>query len=239
MEKRLVVTSLKFVGADEKPIRIFLNFVGYVAARKPIQSAFTDFRATVLMLAGERNDGLVWAFALGKVALEGMEILDRPLNTAAHHHCSGLTTDLSGRDDLLVKVVDHDLGFEPNCMVMALDILPELLLCFLGVEFRIVVCFLDELVVAVDGGVRLQNVKDKTLFYSLLHRVGVEGTVFDLAFAIGRQRNAEHLQRLILGGRRKSEIAGILEHLARCHAFFQSFIDGIFGVGSIVIIIGK
>ena len=41
-------------------------------------------------------------------------------------------------EDLLVEVVDHDLGLEADCVVVALYKAPQLLLRLLGVELRVV-----------------------------------------------------------------------------------------------------
>ena len=76
-------------------------------------------------------------------------------------------------------------AFEPDRVVVALDVPPQLLLGPLGVEFRVVLDRLDQLVVAVDRRVALQHVEDEALLDGLLHRVAVEGPVFDLAALAG------------------------------------------------------
>ena len=119
------------------------------------------------------------------------------------------------RDDLLVEVVDHDLGLEPDGMVMALDVAAQLLLRSLGVKLRVALDRLDQLVIAVDRRVVLQHVQDEALLDGLLHRVAVKGPVLDLA-ALGVWL-AENLQRLVLGRGGEGEIAGIGQELARLH----------------------
>ena len=47
------------------------------------------------------------------------------------------------RQHLLVEVVDHDLGLEPDRVVVALDVAAQLLLRALGVELRVVLDRLD------------------------------------------------------------------------------------------------
>ena len=90
------------------------------------------------MLAGKGDDGLIRALALHEIRLEGVVVLDRPLDAAGDHHRPRLSADLPGGHHLLVEVVDHDLGFEPDCVVVALDIAPQLLLRLLRVELRVV-----------------------------------------------------------------------------------------------------
>ena len=84
-----------------------------------------------------------------------MEVLDRPLDAAGDDHRPGLAADLVQREHLLVEVVDHDLGLEPDGVVVALDVAAQLLLGPLGVELRVVFDRLDQLVVAVDRRVVL------------------------------------------------------------------------------------
>ncbi len=132
------------------------------------------------MLAGEGDDGLVGALALGEIRLEGVEILDGPLDAAGDHHGPRLAADLAGRQHLLVEVVDHDLGLEPDGVVVALDVAAQLLLGLLGVELRVVLGLLDQLVVAVHRRVALEHIEDEAFLDRLLHRVAVEGPVLNL-----------------------------------------------------------
>ena len=97
-----------------------------------------------------------------------------------HHHGPRLAADLVQRDHLLVEVVHHDLGLEPDGMVVALHIAAQLLLRLLGVELRVALDLLDQPVVAVDRRVVLEHVEDEALLDRLLHRVAVEGPVLDL-----------------------------------------------------------
>ena len=126
------------------------------------------------MLAGEGDDGLIRTLALGEIRLEGVEILDGPLDAAGDHHRPRLAADLVQRHHLLVEMVHHDLGLEPDGVVVALDILAQLLLRPLGVELRVALDLLDQLVVAVHGRVALEHVEDEALLDGLLHRVAVE-----------------------------------------------------------------
>ena len=67
VQQRLVVAGLELVGADQEAVRVLLDLVGDVAARKAVERGLGDLRAAVLMLAGEGDDGLVRALALRQV----------------------------------------------------------------------------------------------------------------------------------------------------------------------------
>ena len=51
---------------------------------------------------------------------------------------------LFSAEHLLVEVVDHDLGLEPDRMVVALDVAAQLLLGALRVELRVALDRLDQ-----------------------------------------------------------------------------------------------
>ena len=70
VQQRLVVAGLELVGADQEAVRVVLDLVGDVAARKAVERRLGDLRAAVLVLAGEGDDGLVRALALRQVRLE-------------------------------------------------------------------------------------------------------------------------------------------------------------------------
>src|SRR5205814_1079925 len=119
----------------------------------------------------------VWTLELREVLAYRMEVLNGPFDATRDDHGSRLAADLLESYHLLKEVIDHDFGLEPDRVLMALDIPPELLLRPLGVELGIALDGLHEPVVAVDGRVVLQNVEDEALVDCLLHRVGVEGAV--------------------------------------------------------------
>lgn len=81
-------------------------------------------------------------------------------------------------------MVDHNLGLEPDRMVVTFHIAAQLLLGPLGVELRGVLGLLDQLVVAVHWRIGLEHVQDEALLHGLLHGVAVKGPVLDLAFRI-------------------------------------------------------
>ncbi len=205
----------------------------------PLSDDLAHLRAAVLVLAREGDDRLVRALALHQVRLEGVEVLDGPLDAAGHHHRPRLPADLPGRQHLLVEVVHHDLGLEPDRVVVALDVAAQLLLRLLGVELRVVLGLLDQLVVAVHRRVALEHVEDEALLDRLLHGVAVEGPVLDLALGVGRQRLAEHLQRLVLGRGGEGEVAGVGQHLARRHALLERLVHRVLGVGSRVLVLRR
>jgi hypothetical protein len=113
------------------------------------------------VLAREGDDRLVRALALRQIRLEGVEVLDRPLDAAGDHHRPRLPADLAGGQHLLVEVVHHDLGLEPDRVLVALDVAAQLLLRLLGVELRVVLDLLDQLVVAVHRRVVLSTSRMK------------------------------------------------------------------------------
>ena len=92
-----------------------------------------------------------------------MKVLDGPLDAAGHDHRAGLAADLVQRQHLLVEMVDHDLGLQPDGVVVALDVAAQLLRRALGVELRVVLDRLDQPVVAVDRRVVLEHVEDEAL----------------------------------------------------------------------------
>ena len=79
-----------------------------------------------------------------------MVILNRALDATCHYHRASLATDLVERQHLFVEVVHHDLGLEPDGIIVALDVAAQLLPGALGVELGILLDLLDELVVALD-----------------------------------------------------------------------------------------
>ncbi len=177
------------------------------------------------MLAGKGDDGLVGALALLQVVADGMVVLDGALDAAGDDHGPRLAADLAQGDHLLVEVIDHDLGLQADGVVVRLDVAAQLLLRPLGVELRIVLDRLDQLVVAVDRRVALQHVQDEALLDGLLHGVAVEGPVLDLlALGVGL---AEDLQRLVLGRGGEGEVAGVGQHLARFHDAVDDVLDGL------------
>ncbi len=148
VQQRLVVAGLELVGADQEAVRVFLDRSAISLLGKPLSDASVTFAPAVLVLAGEGDDRLIRALALDQVRLEGVEVLDGALDAAGDHHRPRLAADLLLGEHLLVEVVDHDLGLQPDGVVVALHVAPELLLRLLRVELRIVLDRLHQLVVA-------------------------------------------------------------------------------------------
>ena len=94
------------------------------------------------------------------------------------HHRSRLSADLLEADHLLVEVVDHDLGLQPDGVAVTLDVMAQLLVGASDVELWIGIDGLRPAVVAVDRRVALQHVEDEALLDGLLHGVAVEGPCF-------------------------------------------------------------
>src|SRR4030095_1073503 len=108
------------------------------------------------------------------ILLNGVEILDRSFDTARDHHRPRLAPKLAKPDHLFVEVIDHDLGFEPNGVLVALHVPPELLPSPFYVELWVSRDRLDELVVALNRRVVVEHVQDEALLDRLLHGVAVE-----------------------------------------------------------------
>ena len=75
----------------------------------------------MLMLAGERNDSLIRAFAFFQIVADRMEVLHCLPDTAGNHHCPCLSAYFALGQNLFVEVIHHDLGPEPDCVVVAFD----------------------------------------------------------------------------------------------------------------------
>ncbi len=216
VQQRLVVVGLELVGADQEAVRVLLNLVGDLARRKAVERRLGHLGAAVLMLAGEGDDRPVAALALGQIVAKGVEVLDRALDAAGHHHCARLAADQVPRQHLFVEVVDHDLGLEPDGVVVAFDVATQLLLRPPGVELRVALDLPDELVVAVDWRVVLEHVQDEALLDRLLHRVAVERPVLHRAVGL-RLGLAEDLERPVLRRGGEGEVAGVGQQLLGLH----------------------
>ena len=167
------------------------------------------------MLAREGDDRAPGALALAEIVADRVEVLDRALDPGGDDHGPRLPADLAEADHLLMEMIDHDLGFEPDRMVVALDIMAQLLLRPLGVEFGVGLDRLDQAVIALDRGVTAQHIEDEALLDRLLHRVAVEGAV--PGPAVLHDGIAENLQGLRLRRRGEREVARVGQQLARLH----------------------
>ena len=212
VQEWLVVPGLELVGADQEAIRVLGDPVGDHPAGEPVQRRLGHLDAAVLMLAGERDDGLVRALAFDQVVADGVVVRDGAVHTAGDHHRPGLAADLVEGEHLVVEVIDHDLGLEPDGVLVALDVPAQLLLGPLGVELRVALDLLGQLVVARDRRVDLEYVEDEALLDGLLHRVAVEGPVLDDPAHL--ERLAEDLEGLVLGRRGEREVARVGQQLA-------------------------
>src|SRR5262249_33528081 len=143
VKKWFVVAGLELVRADKQPIGIFLNLVGDLARWKPIERGFSDFPPAVLVLTRERDDRPVWTLALDEMLADRVVVLDRPFDTARNPHRPRLTANFVKSEYLLVELINHNLGLEPNRVVVAFNVAPELFLRPLGVELGISLHCLD------------------------------------------------------------------------------------------------
>ena len=132
-----------------------------------------------------------------------------------------MSTDLLESDHLIAEVVDHDLGLEPDRVIIALDVVAKLLGGTPGIELGIGLDRLHELVVAIYRHVALENIEDETFVDGLLHRVAVERNVLGVP-TVG-DWFTEDLQRLVLRSRGERVVAGIGQHLPS----FHDAVDGV------------
>ena len=184
------------------------NLSAILAGGKVVQGGLAHLLAAVVLLPRKRDDRLVGALSLLQVVADGVEVLDRAFDAVGDHHRPRPAVDLALSDDLLVKVVDHDLGLEPDRVLVPLHVEPELLTGLVDVELRVVLHGLGQLVVALDRRIVLEHVQDEPLLDRLLHAVVVERQMTDRAVAL-RIRFAEDLQRLVLRRGREGEVAGV------------------------------
>ena len=226
VQQRLVVPGLELVGADEEAVGVLTDLRGDLAGRKAVQRRLADLRPAEVVVAREGDDGPVGALALVQIVADGMEVPDGALDAVGDDHRPRLAADPVLGDDLLVEVVDHDLGLEADRVVVALDEAPQLLLRLAGVELGVVLHLLGEPVVAGHRGVVLQNVQDEALLDGLLHRVAVECKVPHRAVGL-RVGLAEDLQRLVLRGGSEREVAGVRQQLARLHRAVDAVLGGL------------
>ncbi len=155
VQQRLVISSLELLRHDQEPVRVGLDIIFDLAARKAIQTGFRHLSSAVLMLAGESHNRLPRAPDLFQVVLKGMKILDRPANAARDDHRPRLPADLSFGNHLGVEVVHHNFGLFPDCVLMALHVSAQFPLRLLRVELRVFLDGFHQPVVAADWRVIL------------------------------------------------------------------------------------
>src|SRR6266851_1767924 len=115
------------------------------------------------MLPREGNDRAVGALPINEVVTDGLEVGDCSLDTRGHDHGACLSADLFECDYLLVEMVDHNLGLEPDSMLVAFDVPPQLFLGPFSIKFGVVRRCLNKAVIAVNGGVVFENVQNESL----------------------------------------------------------------------------
>lgn len=140
-------------------VRVLLDLLGDLAGRRAVERDLADLGSAKLGLAGEGHNGPVAALAFLQIIADGVKVLDGALNAVGDKHGLYLAADLVLSQDLLVEVIDHDLGLEANGMVVALDKASQLLLGFLRIELRVVCHRLGQLVMAVHRRVVGQHVQ--------------------------------------------------------------------------------
>ena len=148
VQQRLVVTGLELVRAHQEAVGVLLEPAGDLRRRQAVQRRLAQLRAAVLVLPGEGDQGLIAALALGQVVADGVVVLDGTFYPVGHHRCPRRTADLALCQHLVVEVVDHDLGLEPDRVIAALHKPAQLSLRLLDVELRVILHRLGQPVVA-------------------------------------------------------------------------------------------
>ena len=124
VQQRLVVAGLELVGTDQEAVR---DPRWILSAIWPDGKLFSDASVTFSPpnsgSSGEGHDCPVLALSLLQVVANGMEVLEGALDAVGDHHRPRPRQRRSCiiRDDLLVEVVDHDLGLEADRVVVALE----------------------------------------------------------------------------------------------------------------------
>ncbi len=95
------------------------------------------------MLAREGNDRLVGTFAILQVGPEGVEVPDTALDAPGYYHGPRLATNLAEGDDLVVEMIDHNLGLKPYCVIVAFHVVAQLLVGSADVELGVSLDGLD------------------------------------------------------------------------------------------------
>ncbi len=175
------------------------------------------------MLAREGDAGFPRAFSLLEASIEGDLVLHGVLDALAHHHRPRLASKLFFGDDRVVEVIDHDFGLLMDCMVVAPDIIAELLVGSTHVELGVLLDFLRQPAITVHRRVVFQHVHDEALLDGLFHGVTVEGAERTIGLA-----HAEEFEGLVLGSGGEGEVAGVGKHLPRLHDADDFVFGGLF-----------
>ena len=134
VQQWLVVPGLELVGTNEEPIRVLLDLVGDPPGREAIEGCLTGLHPAILVLAREGDDGPMRTLEFQEILPDRMVILDRALDAARHHHRACLATNLVERQHLFVEVVHHDLGLEPDGVIVTFHVAAQLFPGALGVK---------------------------------------------------------------------------------------------------------
>ena len=95
VQQRLVVPGLELVGAHQETVGILPKLLGDSGGGEAVQGTLADLLPTELVLTGEGDDGSVPAFPLLQVVPDGVEVLDRALDSVGDHHRPGFPADLA------------------------------------------------------------------------------------------------------------------------------------------------
>jgi hypothetical protein len=180
-------------------------------------------------LAGIRHDSLVWTLNLYKVVRHLAPIVDGPRDSIADNHRSRLAANLLPADDLQDEVIDHDLSFAANGLLMRFDIVANLLERTQLVVLRVILHRLGNVVVAFHWRVVGNYVEDASFLNRLLGGIGQFLGRAELHLFADHRFRAEQLQRLRFRRGGKGEVAGIGQHSARLDSLLDLLVHGFLG----------
>jgi hypothetical protein len=123
VQQRFFVTSLELVGTNQEPVWMFWNFFGDLVAGKTVQLAFRHHLPFDIRFTRERDDSFVRALDLFQVAFDASVLLHSFGDPATDHHRPRFAAYLSRRQNVLLKMVDHDFRFQANRVIVAFDVL--------------------------------------------------------------------------------------------------------------------
>jgi hypothetical protein len=175
MQKGFIAAGLELVGTYKKTVCLSLEHIFDLIARKAVQIGFGYHIylfgrcIRVFRIAGKGDDGFIGAFSFCEAFRNGIEVFNGFFNAAGYDHCPGLI--IYAESDAFVEMFHHNFSFLHYGFGIKLHIFTETLLRLTLVEQRIFLNGFYQMIITLTGGIVLENVKNKTFFYGLFHRI--------------------------------------------------------------------
>ena len=134
---RLVEARQVFVGDDQQPVIVGVEFLSRLTFGESIHIGFRVFHPIDGLLARKRDQYLERVFLIVEQLGHRFVIADRGFDVLGDDHPFGLAAQLLGVHDLRDKMIQHDLGLGVDRLLTAFDIGAQLFLGLLGVEQRV------------------------------------------------------------------------------------------------------